>query len=170
MPTPLKTSDNIRKHLTNAERAAREAAEGTLKRTKRPQLRCPKWLDADARQIFEDTKKRLKGLELLDNADVELLGIYCDAVAKYRAASKMLAMLGENGLPLAGKDEIESCRSWARLIGSYAEKLGLTPTARARLAKRKAEQGPEDPLEQLLAMDEVTDFVNTDMKDDQYVR
>ena len=158
MPTPLKTSENIRKHLTNAERAARQQAEGELQRVKRPQLRCPKWLDQDARGIFMETKKRLKGLQLLDNADVELLGIYCDAVAKYRAASKMLAMRDDEGLPLADKDDIESCRSWARLIASYAEKMGLTPTARARLAKRKAEHGPVDPLEQLL--DDVTDFVN----------
>lgn len=170
MPTPLKTSENIKKHLTKAERNARQQAEGTLKRAKRPQLRCPKWLDDDARKIFEETKKRLKGLELLDNADVEMLGIYCDAVAKYRAASQMLAKLDENGLPLAGKDETESCRSWARLIASYAEKMGLTPTARARLAKRKAEHEPTDPLEQLLDMDEVTDFVNTKTDVDSYVR
>jgi len=166
MPTPLKTSENIRKHLTNAERAARQHAEGELQRAKRPQLRCPKWLDDDARKIFEETKHRLKGLQLLDNADVEMLGIYCDAVAKYRAASKMLTSLDEKGLPLAGEDDIKACQSWARLIASYAEKMGLTPTARARLAKRKAEHGPVDPLEQLL--DDVTEYVNTDMNGDQH--
>jgi len=160
MPTPPKTYVNIKKHLTNSERAARLNAEGELKRIKRPQLRCPKWLDQDARKIFEETKKRLKGLQLLDNADVEMLGIYCDAVAKYRAASQMLARLDEKELPLAGEDEIKSCQSWARLIASYAEKMGLTPTARARLAKRKAEHGPMDPLEQLL--DDVTDYVNNE--------
>jgi P27 family predicted phage terminase small subunit len=168
MPTPPKTYENIKKHLTNAERDARQRAEGALKRAKRPQLRCPKWLDDDAREIFMETKKRLKGLELLDNADVELLGIYCDAVSKYRAASKVLASLDENGILVADKDEIAACQSWARLVAGYAEKLGLTPTARARLAKRKAERGPTDPLEQLL--DDVTDFVNTDMDGEQYVR
>lgn len=158
MPTPLKTIENIKKHLTNAERDARQHAEGELKRAKRPQLRCPKWLDDDAREIFMETKKRLKGLELLDNADVELLGIYCDAVAKYRIASEQLARVDKDGILLADKDDIAACQSWARLVAGYAEKLGLTPTARARLAKRKAEREPMDPLEQLL--DDVTDFVN----------
>lgn len=160
MPTPLKTTENIRKHLTNAERAARQQAEGELHRKKRPQLRCPKWLDQDARNIFEATKKRLKGLQLLDNADVELLGIYCDAVAKYREASKRLTHAGEEG-SLVNDEDVKNCQSWARLISAYAEKMGLTPTARARLAKRKAEREPDDPLEQLLDMDDVSDYMNS---------
>jgi hypothetical protein len=32
MPTPLKTSENIRKHLTKVERAARQRAEGEMSR------------------------------------------------------------------------------------------------------------------------------------------
>lgn len=157
MPTPVKTSENIKKHLTNAERDARRQAEGELTRHKRPQLRCPKWLDVDARKIYEETKRRLKGLQLLDNADVELLGIYCDAVAKYRAASQLLTHAHEVG-SLADDEDLKAAQAWARLIAAYAEKLGLTPTARARLAKRKAEREPADPLEQLL--DDVTDYVN----------
>ena len=162
MPTPLKTSENIRKHLTNAEKAARLRAEGSLSRGTRVQLRCPKWLNEDARKIFHETKRRVKGLELLDNADVELLGIYCDEVAKYIAASKHLADRDKDGILVATKDDREDCRSWGRLVAGYAEKLGLTPTARARLAKRKAEQEPPDDLEQLL--DDVKDFVNGDGK------
>ncbi|OGO26436.1 MAG: hypothetical protein A2136_05535 [Chloroflexi bacterium RBG_16_54_11] len=158
MPTPPKTYGNIKKHLTNTERDARQQAEGSLKRAKRPQLRCPKWLDEDARKIFEETKKRLRGLELLDNADVEMLGIYCDAVAKYREASERLTRVDKDGLIVGTDDDIKACQSWARLVASYAEKLGLTPTARARLAKRKAEKGPLDEMEQLL--DVVTEFVN----------
>jgi P27 family predicted phage terminase small subunit len=158
MPTPPKTIENIKKHLTNAERAARQQAEGEVTRHKRPQLRCPKWLDDDARKIFEETKKRLRGLQLLDNADVEMLGIYSDAVAKYRMASQRLSRVDKDDVLLATEDDIKACQSWARLIASYADKMGLTPTARARLAKRKAEREPLDPLEQLL--DDVTDYVN----------
>jgi P27 family predicted phage terminase small subunit len=157
MPTPLKTSENIRKHLTKAERSARQRAEGELNRKKRPTLKCPAWLDEDARKIFEETKRRLRGLQLLDSADVELLGIYCDAVSKYRAYSKVVGrMVG--GTPVADKDEMAACQAWARLVAAYAEKLGLTPTARARLAKRKAEKEQLDDMEQLL--DDVTDYVN----------
>lgn len=151
MPTPVKRSGNIRKHLTNAEKAARNRAEGALSRQGRVSLRCPKWLDAEARGIFMETKRRLRGMELLDNADAEMLGIYCDAVAKYRATSKLVT-------PTADKDTIAGCQSWARLVASYGEKLGLTPNARARLAKKKAEGAQVDEMEQLL--DDVTEYVN----------
>jgi len=148
----------MKKHLTIAEKEARQVAEGELQRKKRPQIRCPKWLGQDARQIFEETKKRLKGLELLDNADVELLGIYCDAVAKYRMASERLAKVDENGILVTDKDVINAAQSWARLVAGYAEKLGLTPTARARLARKKATREPADKLAELL--DDVRDYVN----------
>jgi P27 family predicted phage terminase small subunit len=163
MPTPVKRSGNIRKHLTNAEKAARNRAEGALSRQGRVSLRVPKWLDAEARAIFMETKRRLKGLELLDNADAELLGIYCDAVAKYRAASRLVTKVDKDGKPIedsqaADKDTIAGCQSWARLVAGYAEKLGLTPNARARLAKKKAEADPVDELEMML--DDVTEYVN----------
>ncbi len=157
MPTPVMTSGNIKKHLTNAERDARRQAEGEVTRKKRPQLRCPKWLSQDARERFEATKKRLKGLQLLDNVDVEPLARYADISAKYWAVSKRLDHAGEVG-SLANEDDEKACQSWARLMLQLEEKLGLTPTARARLAKRKAEKEPPDPLEQLL--DDVTDYVN----------
>jgi P27 family predicted phage terminase small subunit len=158
MPTPPKTLDNMKKHLTVAEREARQAAEGTVTRHNRPQMRCPKWLDEDSREIFETTKKRLRGLQLLDSADVELLAIYSDAAAKYREASKRLMLVDKDGVMVSDKDDIAACQSWARLVAAYAEKLGLTPTARARLAKRKAEREPLDPLDELL--NDVTDYVN----------
>jgi P27 family predicted phage terminase small subunit len=161
MPTPPKTLENIKKHLTNSEREARQVAEDELQRKKRPQIRCPKWLDQDAREIFEGTKKRLKGLQLLDSADAELLAIYSDAVAKYRTISKLLDHAKDAGSMTTDEDakdagsmttdeDVKNCQSWARLVAAYAEKLGLTPTARARLAKRKAEKQAPDELEELL--------------------
>lgn len=151
MPTPPKTLDNMKKHLTIAEKEARQVAEGELQRKKRPQIRCPKWLDQDARKIFEETKKRLKGLQLLDSADAELLAIYSDAVAKYQLANTILTGVDEDGIPMnADKDEISVAQGWARIIKTYAAELGLTPTARARLAKRKAEKQAPDELEELL--------------------
>jgi P27 family predicted phage terminase small subunit len=150
MPTPPKTLENMKKHLTKAERAARQAAEGEVTRKNRPQLRCPKWLDDDARKIFEETKKRLRGLEMLDSADTDMLGIYSDAVAKYRDASQRLSSTDEDGVLQTTEEDRKDCQAWSRIVAGYAEKLGLTPTARARLAKRKAEKQAPDELEELL--------------------
>lgn len=160
MPTPPKTLENIKKHLTNAEKEARQNAEGELKRKKRPQLRCPKWLDDDAREIFEETKKRLKGLEMLDNSDVEMLAQFSNAVAIGRALSNIVHRISKKGVLLASSDDMKAYQAQVRLIKMYASEIGLTPTARARLAKRKAEREPLDPLAQLLDMEEVRDYVN----------
>jgi hypothetical protein len=65
----------------------------------------------------------------------------------------------ENGVAIGSimmrKDDIAARRA-GTIGGCYAESR-LTPTARARLAKRKADE-PMDPLDELL--NDVTDYVN----------
>ncbi len=141
MPTPHKTTENMRKHLTKAERATRESVEKRLERKHRVVVKAPEWLEADARAVFESTKRRMRGLALLDNVDAELLAIYSDSVIRYSEAI-----------------DVQDKQAWARLVASYAEKLGISPAARARLAKKAAEKVAPDDLEQLL--DDVTEFVN----------
>lgn len=163
MPTPLKHSENQRKHLTARERAARRAAESGLERA-RVTLRAPAWLGEDARKVFEDTKRKMRGLQVLDNVDSEALAIYADTIVKYRALSKVISKTNEEGESLASKEQVQACQAWARIVFSFSEKLGLTPGARARLARRKAENTPPDPLEQLL--DDVNYFVNSGGKNE----
>ena len=141
MSTPHKTTKNMRKHMTKAERSAREAAEERMERRSRVMIRAPRWLGEEARKVFESTKKRMRGLNLLDNADADLLALYSDAVVKY-----------------IHEPDVRDKQAWSRIALSYAEKLGISPAARARLAKKAAEQAPADDLE--LLFDEITEFVN----------
>ena len=144
MPTPPKNLPNMRKHLTKAERGARESAEGGLQRATRVSLHAPKWLEADARKVFDYTKRRMKGLKLLDNVDADLLAMYADAVVAYSKETR-----------------VEQKQAWSRLALSYSEKLGISPTGRARLAKKTAEK-QVDEFETLL--DEVEEFVNGNVR------
>lgn len=155
MPKPVKVLDNIQKHLTRSERAARAAAEGSVRREKRSRLRVPSWLSPAAREIFLETKRKLRGLQILDGSDTNALAIYSDLVSKYRSMSQ--AISGEDYPDL---DYIKACQAWLPKIRSYEDSLGLTPNARARLARKKAAQGPVDHLAELL--DDVTDYVNHD--------
>jgi phage terminase small subunit len=150
MPTPVKRSENMTKHLTRAEREAREVAEGSLQRKGRVQIRAPKWLGGQARKVFNQTKRRMAGLGLLDTADADLLGLYADAVARYQATVEDW----EHML----KGEVQEAQAWSRLALSYAEKLGISATGRARLARKKMERQLVDELDELL--DDVSDFVN----------
>jgi P27 family predicted phage terminase small subunit len=156
MPTPPKRLENTSKHWTNKEITARQKAERVLKRKTRVTLRMPGWLGEEARRIWASTRRKLRKIELLDNLDADLLAVYCDAQARYQALSKKIS---QEESPV--DDElVKQMQSWARLIASYAEKLGLSPNARARLAKKKAEKEPLDPMAQLLG--EVTNYVNED--------
>jgi phage terminase small subunit len=72
----------------------------------------------------------------LDNIDTENLALYCDVCAKYKS-------LSENATTI---EDIKALQAWGRLQTSLAEKLGFTPAARARLAKKDAEKPPKDPF------------------------
>jgi P27 family predicted phage terminase small subunit len=121
---------------------AREAAAGKTKRERRVTLKPPAWLGADALAVWKDIKKKLRGIELLDNLDAELLAIYCDAIVHYRESTKLLGgrPVNDKGEPVFDEDLIKATQAWARIITMYADKLGLTPGGRARLAKKKADQ------------------------------
>jgi P27 family predicted phage terminase small subunit len=138
------------KHMTRAEREARKAAEKALERDSRVYLKMPDWLSDDAKQIFTEIRRKQRGIKLLDNLDAELLAVYCDSVAKYRAMSQDLSNPENKDNPNALDVKIKQLQAWARIISAYAEKLGLSPASRARLAKKKAEPEPIDELEKLL--------------------
>lgn len=153
MPTPLKHSQNMTKHLTKAEKAARQAAECMLEPGKRAYMRAPAWLSIEARHIFQTTARRLRGFKLLEAVDIDLLANYADALARYQSAVRVLTEESD-------VKEIQAAQAWSRIALAYADKLGFSQTARTRLARRKAERAPADPMEQLLG--EVNDFVNGD--------
>lgn len=123
------------KHWTKAEVEERRAAAESMKRKSKVALVTPKWLSMEARAVWRQVRYRLKGIDLLDNLDTEMLAVYCDAYVHYRSASKMLAkQLSPD------PDKVKELQAWARIMAMYADKLGLTPGGRARLAKRKAEK------------------------------
>lgn len=150
MPTPPKSVGNMRKHLTNAEKDARQAEESRLQRGKRVYLKAPAWLSPDAKRIFDRTKAQMRELGILDVLDADTLALYADAVSKYTAMVQAIEPGDLKAHAVA--------QAWSRVALSYAEKMGISPTARARLAKKRAEQQPADDLELLL--DDVREYVN----------
>lgn len=151
MPEPLKSQENQRGHRTKAEKQARLAAEDGLRRERRPTLHKPGWLSAEAGKVFEATKRRMRGLGVLDTADADVLAIYADAVARYAQMMKAAVKQDENGDDQkVDLRAVQAAQAWSRIALSYAEKLGLTASARARLARRRAVQEEPDELEQLV--------------------
>lgn len=178
MPTPTKRLENTTKHWTNAEKERREKAEQGIRR-ENVRLTVPKRVknDAAALAYWKVTLKRMQGLELLDDVDIDMLAGYCIACAQVEMLRKEYAETREKTNATISRtlekvinheyeDQdypvrvIRACmanelgilkalQGQERLVISYAKELGLTPNARQRLAKRASEEAPPDEADGL---------------------
>ena len=148
MPRAVKTAENMTKHLTQEEKAARQAAESSVKPQRaKVKMNPPVWLGekgTEARKLWNAVLRRMAGLDILDNLDTEMLATYCKQVEE-RTRLQMLLETGsyENMKEMLAIDkQISAIDS---IAANYAERLGLTPSGRARLAAKRAQETAEDP-------------------------
>ncbi|MBS1384244.1 MAG: P27 family phage terminase small subunit [Clostridiales bacterium] len=155
MPTPPKVLENMDKNLTEEERQLREQAEkgvipdrGRLSQMEKPAIMTK---NAAAGRYWKKVLERMDGLVILDDLDSDALGVYCVMMARYESQCKLLA-LAAKGLKEAKEDPEAVADAAAKLdavsgkmqslernILQYAEKLGLTPSGRVRLAQKRAQ-------------------------------
>lgn len=136
------------KHWTKKEVEARKNATAKVTRKKQTNLKMPKWLDAEAQAIWRKTLKDMKGFDILDKVDEDVLATYCDAVARHKELSEMIREKGYTVYNAAGSiveaPWVKTQLSYARIIVQYSDKLGLNANARARLAKKIADEEVDD--------------------------
>ena len=138
MPTPPKAVDNMTKNLTAEERALREQAErGVIPdRGREVKLEKPAIMakNAAAGRYWKKVLERMRGLVmLLSQVFKQLKEAADDPETVAEAVSKLDTVNGK-------------MQSLERNILQYAEKLGLTPSGRIRLAQKRAEQAAvKDP-------------------------
>lgn len=158
MPTPIKTLENMSKHLTRAEREAREGQEMTAlpaRKLKKPKLIIQ---DKAAGKHWNRILKDMDGLEILDVLDTDALAIYCAKLARRDDLQARYLLAREQNEEELDSDALKTMfaltaelQAVERDLLTYANKLGLTPESRARLAKRLAEQETDDPDSDLFA-------------------
>ena len=163
VPTAVKNLDSMTKHLTKSERTARQAAEDSVQPGSAISSSPPKSLagDRNAQKAWRTIVRRMSGLDILEKLDTEVLAIYCSALSRRDALNALcrdliaeLSDVSDLDTKLERTDQLDSlCRKIAQQEKSllqYAGQLGLTPEARARLARRRAAQdSPPDPDEDL---------------------
>ena len=156
MPTAPKASENMTKHMTRDEQANRLAAEtgvvpdrGGTVNLQKPAIMT---INAAAGRYWKNVLARMEGLVILDDLDSDTLGVYCVMMARYETQCKLLALASKalkdaKSDPSAVAEATEKLdavsskmQSLERNILQYAEKLGLTPSGRIRLAQRRAAQ------------------------------
>ena len=188
VPSAVKNSANMAKHLTQAElEARRQAEEEVLPQRQKAKLKKPGFISGSrqANAYWNQILKRMEGLALLDDLDSEMLAGYCSMLARrdqtITLISQLMDRLGVAGAVDAGKarkkklsamtdGELESSaappemtadelieavskldtltgklQALERNLLQYAEKLGLTPTGRVRLAQKRAQAAAPEP-------------------------
>ena len=159
MPTPVKALDNMSKNLTEEERQLRQEAEegvipdrGRESRMEKPAIMVK---NAAAGRYWKKVLERMDGLVILDDLDSDALGVYCVMMARYETQCKLFSLAAKQLKD--AKDDPETVaeavskldtasgkmQSLERNILQYAEKLGLTPSGRVRLAQKRAQAAAE---------------------------
>lgn len=174
MPRAVKNSANMTKHMTSEDlEIRRQAEEEVLPRRQRPKLKKPGFVSRNkqANAYWNQILKRMEGLALLDDLDSEMLAGYCSMLARRDETILLAGLLMERMgvseasaasppadmdpdvlLEAVGKLNVLSGKLHAldRTLLQYAEKLGLTPSGRVRLAQQRAkaaaEPEPDDDL------------------------
>lgn len=149
MPTPSKTTDNMTKHMTAAEREARLLAEEQLRPLRESvQLKKPPWLQGKGAKYWKSILARMQDTAILDDLDGEMLAAYC---SQLQHREELVAMLdAAMGAAAPDQDSIlaisKQINAQDRSLLAYAEKLGCTPSGRVRLAQKRASAAVEgDP-------------------------
>lgn len=136
------------KHWTKEEIKKREAAARKLKPKVKVDLRMPDWLDDEAAKVWNKTIEDMKQYEILEKIDEDVLATYCDAVAKYKELTGMIAEKGYTSYTATGSltisPYVKGQQSYARIMMQYADKLGLNANSRARLAKKIADEEDDE--------------------------
>ncbi|MEG0780513.1 MAG: P27 family phage terminase small subunit [Oscillospiraceae bacterium] len=159
MPTPAMAVDNMEKNLTTEERELRMAAEkdvipdrGRLGKLEKPAIMTA---NAAAGRYWKKILDRMIGLAILDDLDSDTLGVYCVMLARYEQQCRLLSLASAQLKKAAGDPEAVAeavskldtvsgkLQSLERNILQYAEKLGLTPSGRIRLAQKRAAAAAE---------------------------
>lgn len=159
MPTPVKSLENMNKNLTEEERRLREQAEdgvipdrGRGSKMEKPAIMAK---NTAASRYWRKVLERMDGLVVLDDLDSDALGVYCVMMARYENQCRLLAQVSkalkdsENDpeaveAAVSKLDTISGkMQSLERNILQYAEKLGLTPSGRVRLAQKRAQAAAE---------------------------
>lgn len=126
MAAPVKALEAQVKHLTKEEIEARESAEAAYLPQRPAKLKMPAAVKADkaAAVYWRSILKRMEGTGILDDLDAEILGIHCLCLSRRDQLDPV--------------EDIKALLTLEKQILAYADKLGLTPESRIRLARKHA--------------------------------
>lgn len=109
-------------------------------------IKPPDWLTKSGESEFKRIVLLFEPTEILTEADINLLAVYCDTLVDYQA---YITQIKKHGRLVKGKLNpfIHEKQKTAELLNKYANQIGLTPSARASLAINMNQSGDDDDEE-----------------------
>ncbi len=159
MPANVKLLEKQTKHLTKSERLAREQAENEVMPVRpKLELQPPNYVktDAKAKRYWLEIVKRMDGVSILDALDGEILAVYCTMLSRRDATHQLFTRLLKESKAKDTDPEVQAAilgkldslmtklQGQERSILQFADKLGLTPSGRVHLARKRAVQATGD--------------------------
>ena len=148
MPQPAKSAKlqllNGNPNKKNTNELRRRAENEEKMKMANDNIVAPTWLDKAGKDTFNKVKTELIEIDVIANVDTYHLALYADAYSKYIAMNRKIMKDGlqdDNGNPHPLFVRQEKQATQMRTFGSD---LGLSPSARAKLAIKLAQEEDDE--------------------------
>lgn len=148
MPQPAKSAKlqllqkNPNKKNVNELKKRAEAEERL--QMKSDNIRAPGWLNKNAKKAFDFLKEELLEIELITNGDVYPLAMYCYWYSEHLTLQEQAAKAQKDDPEGIGNPLIKQLDTCSKNMRSFGSDLGLSPSARAKLAIKMAQSEDDD--------------------------
>ncbi|EME7162223.1 phage terminase small subunit P27 family [Enterococcus faecium] len=148
MPQPAKSAKlqllqkNPNKKNINELKKRAEAEERL--QMKSDNIRAPGWLNKNAKKAFDFLKEELLEIELITNGDVYPLAMYCYWYSEHLTLQEQAAKAQKDDPEGIGNPLIKQLDTCSKNMRSFGSDLGLSPSARAKLAIKMAQSEDDD--------------------------
>jgi len=146
LPVNLQSSN-----LTKVEIAKREAEEKKLKGKSTKVYRAPTHLSKEEKKVYRFIVNELKESDVLNNLDITIVEVAADSVLKMKECKDIIEDLGivlSSGGKKVKNPAINAFKDYNTIYNKCCMELGLSPSARARLASINVQKKTtgDDPL------------------------
>lgn len=107
-------------------------------------IRAPEWLNETAVRAFNFLKDELLEIELITNGDVYPLAMYCYWYAEHMNLQAQAALTQAENPEAIGNPLIKQLDTCSKNMRSFGSDLGLSPSARAKLAIKLSQDDGDD--------------------------
>lgn len=123
---------------------------------KTTRLKCPEWLEEEAKKEWKRLAKPLQQMGVLTEVDLMPFAGYCQAYARWKEAEEFITKHGSIVKTPSGYwqqvPQVSIAQTNLKLMVKVGEQFGLTPSSRSRLIAGETTQGNGDPMESILGM------------------